>query len=328
MYTAGDMSANMNPHREQTVAFKRLFAAISAYLLLATVSISRCQAQQQAYQLLDDDLPGLTSKVFAPDRIALNSEFVGYGDFDPATGDFYYSITNDKWFPNRLYRISPNGKPEQLSLVSELWEGEPAFTPNGDLVMTAAKDPGEGKQWQTDLYQLRREDKSWQNPQPLSGLINSPASEWKASFSRNGNVYFSSERKEGTSSLHGDIHKAYWNNGQFEKVEELPPGINTKYNDSDPLIAPDESFLIFHSNRPGGHGEHDLYVSFATSTGWSTPQNLGADINRGGWEMAPVLTSDGKYLMYTWRQAMETTIPSQIRWVSMEAVYKLKPADN
>lgn len=141
-------------------------------------------------------------------------------------------------------------------------------------------------------------------------------------------MYFSSERKEGTSSLHGDIYKAYWHNGQFEKVEELPAGINTNYNDSDPLIAPDESFLIFHSNRPGGYGEHDLYVSFATATGWSTPQNLGAGINSDGWEMAPVLTGDGKYLMYTWRQAMETTIPSQIRWVSMKAVYKLKPASN
>lgn len=36
---------------------------------------------------------------------------------------------------------------------------------------------------------------------------------------------------------------------------------NTDYNNSDPLIAPDESYLIFHSGRPHGFGEHDLYIS-------------------------------------------------------------------
>jgi Tol biopolymer transport system component len=280
---------------------------------------------KQAYRQLDNDLPGLTPKIFASNRIAPHGEFVGYGDFDPDTGDFYYTVTNDKWFPNRLFRISLGGTPEQLFFVSDSWEGEPVFMPSGNLVITAIKDLGNSKQWQADLYQLQRNDKGWQNPQPLSVLINTPASEWKASFAHNGNVYFSSERKEGTSALYGDIYRARWNNGQFEQVEELTAGINTSYNDSDPLIAPDESFLIFHSNRPGGYGEHDLYVSFATTTGWSSPQNLGPGINSDGWEMAPVLTRDGRYLMFTWRQAMETTTPSQIRWVSMEAVQKLKP---
>lgn len=314
--------------REQTRFGKRILEIAPISVLFAKVLLGVCQAHQPAYLRLDDDLPGLTPKVFASDRISARGEFVGYGDFDRLTGQFYYSVTNEKWFPNRLFRISSNGSPEQLLLISDSWEGEPVFTPDGGLVITAIKPPAEGKQWQADLYQLQRKDETWQNPQPLSSLINSPASEWKASFARNGNVYFSSERKEGTSSLHGDIHKAYWRNGKFEKVEELPAVINTNYNDSDPLIAPDESFLIFHSDRPGGCGEHDLYVSFATAKGWSTPQNLGVGINSDGWEMAPVLTEDGKYLMYTWRQAMETKIPSQIRWVSMEAVYKLKPASN
>jgi hypothetical protein len=295
-------------------------------ILFTATLLCGCQMHHQAYQQLDNNLPGLTPKVFAANRIAPHEEFVGYGDFDPATGDFYYAVTNNKWFPNKLFRITPDGTPEQLSFVSDSWEGEPVFTPSGNLVITAIKDPGSNKQWQADLYQLQRSRKGWQNPQPLPTLINTPASEWKASFARNGNVYFSSERKEGTSALHGDIHKARWKNGTFEQVEELPAGINTNFNDSDPLIAPDESFLIFHSNRPGGYGEHDLYVSFATTTGWSTPQNLGPDINTNGWEMAPVLTPDGKYLMYTWRQAMETTTPSQIRWVSMEAVHRLNPS--
>ncbi|EIK42948.1 WD40 domain protein beta Propeller [Cellvibrio sp. BR] len=279
----------------------------------------------QSYMAFDTDLPGTVPKVFAKTHLAPAQEFVGYGRFDPLTGDFYYSITNEKWFPNRLHRISPGNRPELLQLVSDSWEGEPVFTPDHHLVITAINNSGDSAHWQADLYRLQRDGGNWVNPTRMPDVINSPASEWNASFANNGNFYFSSERKKGTSALHGDLYVAKPRaDGQW-LIEELPLGINTDYNDSDPLIAPDESFLIFHSNRPGGVGEHDLYVSFKTKNGWSEPQNLGSEINTSGWEMAPALTLDGKFLLFTWRAAMETKIPSEIRWVSIDV---LKPFKN
>ncbi len=296
--------------------------------MLCGVHFSGCSSGistgTQSYLAFDNDLPDTVPKVFAKNHLAPAREFVGYGRFDPLTGDFYYSITNDKWFPNRLYRISPGTRPELLKLVSDSWEGEPVFTPDHHLVITAIKNSADGSHWQADLYRLQRDDGNWVNPTRLPDVINSTASEWNASFANNGNFYFSSERKKGTSALHGDLYIAKQLAAGELLIEELPSGINADYNDSDPLIAPDESFLIFHSNRPGGVGEHDLYVSFKIKNEWSKPQNLGSEINTSGWEMAPALTLDGNFLLFTWRETMETKIPSEIRWVSIDVLKRFK----
>ena len=306
--------------------------SLSSILFICGVCLNGCSGSldlKRSYAGFDNDFPDALPKVFAKKYLAPAQEFVGYGRFDPLTGDFYYSVTNENWFPSRLYRISLGKSPELLHLVSNTWEGEPVFTPEHQLVITAIKDPDNGSIWQADLYRLQRDNSRWVNPSRLPDAINSAASEWNASYASNGNFYFSSERKKGTSALHGDLYFAQYTNGKL-LIEELPMGINTEYNDSDPMIAPDESFLVFHSNRPGGFGEHDLYVSFKSEVGWSEPQNLGGDINTSGWEMAPSLTLDGKYLLFTWRAAMVTKTPSEIRWVNIDVLkpFKEKALEN
>ena len=137
-------------------------------------------------------------------------------------------------------------------------------------------------------------------------------------------IYFTSEREKGTSALHGDIYRIELVGDKFINRKKLPYPINTDFNDSDPLIAPDESFLIFHSDRPGGFGEHDLYISFNVKGKWTDPVNMGDTINTKGWEMAPALTPDGKYLLYTHRKAMITSEPAKIYWVSAGIINKYR----
>ena len=53
-------------------------------------------------------------------------------------------------------------------------------------------------------------------------------------------------------------------NGKFSEFEKLEGGVESPYIDVHSCIAPDESFIIFESNRPGsslGEGRSDLYVS-------------------------------------------------------------------
>lgn len=68
---------------------------------------------------------------------------------------------------------------------------------------------------------------------------------------------------------------------------------NPKWNDAHPALSPDGRYLIFASDRPGGHGQSDLYVSKRTEHGWSTPSNLGASINSSGAEYFPALDHRG-----------------------------------
>lgn len=71
-------------------------------------------------------------------------------------------------------------------------------------------------------------------------------------------------------------------------------------NDFDPSFAPDGSGVYFFSNRDGGFGKDDIYFApFDARTGrYDAAENLGKDINTAGDEWAPVLSPDGKRLMF------------------------------
>ena len=72
-------------------------------------------------------------------------------------------------------------------------------------------------------------------------------------------------------------------------------------NDFRPTVRPDGLELFFDSNRPGGIGLRDLYVSTreTVSVPWSTPSNLGPVVNSEFNEEFPALSSDGKTLIFS-----------------------------
>jgi hypothetical protein len=71
-------------------------------------------------------------------------------------------------------------------------------------------------------------------------------------------------------------------------------------NDFDPSFAPDGSGVYFFSNRDGGFGKDDIYFApFDASTGrYGAAANLGKAINSAGDEWAPVVSPDGKRLLF------------------------------
>jgi hypothetical protein len=288
-----------------------------------------CFAEDKAgYLKVDSDLPDNTPKVFGQHTIGQHDAYLGYFTFDDVKDALYCAVTNPDWDQSHIVEISTKdfNNVQTLSLTESNWEGEPCITPDRKkLFFTVIKQPLEGKPWHADLYYLNRTPTGWSEPHSLDN-INTPVSEWCATLTADNTLYFGSER-EG-SRLRADIYRSVLENGKYQKVEKLPDGINTEYNDCDPLIAPDESFLIFHSNRPGGCGEHDLYISFKTAEGWSDPQNMGSEINSSGWEMGPSLSHDGKYLFFARRAAYRTDKPSKIYWVSTEVIERFRKKRN
>lgn len=69
------------------------------------------------------------------------------------------------------------------------------------------------------------------------------------------------------------------------------PGFNTGF----PAFSPDGESLYFSSDRPGGQGGYDLYVSKRTASGWGTPTNLGDAVNSPGNEIAPYAVGNSIY---------------------------------
>jgi Tol biopolymer transport system component len=144
-----------------------------------------------------------------------------------------------------------------------------------------------------DIYRLLKQPGGYSAAEYLTG-VNSDSTEYYVSVSRAGNVFFSSYR-DGNLDLYMSRKTA---NG-YEKPVTLGSVINTTYDEHDPLIAPDESFLVFPSDRPGGQGEADLYISHKVNGQWQTPTPMGHGINTKRYEYCPYLTPDGKYFFFS-----------------------------
>jgi len=78
----------------------------------------------------------------------------------------------------------------------------------------------------------------------------------------------------------------------------LGPPINTEYGEAGGALTPDGQHLIFASDRPGGVGGIDLWMSTRIGNAWGDPINLGPQVNSPGEERNATLSSDGNTLYF------------------------------
>lgn len=159
-----------------------------------------------------------------------------------------------------------------------------------------------------DLYVARRKDKrdptGWETPKNLGSPINTEFAEhgmmvFDDDATGEAVLYFTSGR---TGDL--DIYSA----PMLDKETFGPPTpvaeLNTPYNDMHGFVRRRDGLeIILASTRPddGALGMHDLYVATRSTTSdpWSTPLNLGPDVNSTGNEARPSISWDGTEL-YFW----------------------------
>ena len=87
----------------------------------------------------------------------------------------------------------------------------------------------------------------------------------------------------------------------WSALQRISQNINSTYWDSQPTVSYDGNTLIFSSNRPGGFGGTDLYLSERNpkTKEWGSPKNLGPDINTDKNELTPFLHSDSQTLYFS-----------------------------
>jgi len=138
---------------------------------------------------------------------------------------------------------------------------------------------------------------NWGEPKNLGRPVNSEGSEFFPTLTRDGTLYFGSGRAGGFGGI--DLYRSRLVNGKYQQPENLGAAINSRFDDFEPFIAPDESFLIFMSAaRPEGLGGFDLYISYNRGGQWTQARNLGAPINSTADELSPRLTRDGKFFFW------------------------------
>ena len=113
----------------------------------------------------------------------------------------------------------------------------------------------------------------------------------------NKTLYFTVANDDQTKA---DIYVCKYKSGKFEDITKLPKGINSKYFDGYPSISNDGKSLYFVSDRPGGIGGKDIYVSRILPDGtWSEPYNLGKTINTKYDEITPHIDKSDEILYFS-----------------------------
>ena len=87
---------------------------------------------------------------------------------------------------------------------------------------------------------------------------------------------------------------------EWDSVTDPGTGINTSYNDGTPHISADGLSLFLSSNRPGGHGDNDIWVLTRPSLDalWSASVNVGPTVNSQRSELFPCISPNGLELYF------------------------------
>ena len=175
---------------------------------------------------------------------------------------------------------------------TDAWEYLPSLTADENTLIYTRRQGDE------DFYMSRLKDGEWQEGKPLEA-INTPLNEGAQSISADGKfmVFTACDRKDGLGMC--DLYFSEVRNNRWTKPQNLGRPVNSKSSDKQPSITANGQKLYFSSNRAGGHGKYDIWVSTRQKDGsWSKAQNLGPAVNSPEHENTPFIHADGQTLYF------------------------------
>lgn len=154
-----------------------------------------------------------------------------------------------------------------------------------------------GGQGGFDFLVSNRVNMVWQKPINIGAPINSSYDEWDAWLSADGNfMVFSSNRPGGIGD--NDLWTSKRVSGIWQTPVNMGATINSSSGENAPWLSADTLRMYFSSNRDGGYGNWDIYMSEKSAGQWQPPTNLGSVINYYWIDTGPWLTADEMTLYY------------------------------
>ena len=153
-----------------------------------------------------------------------------------------------------------------------------------------------------DIWLTTREttDDPWGTPHNLGPTVNSSANDGGVSISSNGlSLYFSSTRFRGGNADLWVTRRDTIHN-EWGTPINLGPTVNSSADQCYTSISSDELELYFSSNRSGGAGGYDIWVTKRETIHdpWGTPENLGPTVNSSSAEAQTGISADGRMLFF------------------------------
>jgi hypothetical protein len=286
---------------------------------------------------LGQDPPGLTPEVFAEGFFSAYAPVHGRITFNPEGTELYWTA-NAAPVQSRWHMVMrEDGSwtlPEPSWLDLAYMENGLSFDTDGGRAWFHSDRPAPagGGAGDANLWYRERVEGGWGDPVALGTSVNTAAAgERQPTLPRDGTLYFTREpgRSSPGESWYGasDLFVAHPVEGGFGEAERLGPEINSPYHEVEAAVAPDHSYLVFISNRPGGYSERiNLYVSFRREDGsWTHAMSL-SDVFELDNIWFPSITPDGRYLFFCDAHYTPDGIVGEYYWVDTRAVEHLRPA--
>ncbi|HKO95430.1 MAG TPA: hypothetical protein VJU86_00455 [Pyrinomonadaceae bacterium] len=281
--------------------YKHLKSIVTLTILLCCLYSVVAQSTNRMKHPYASDKPLSEPTIFV-EGVVSTGDYDSHPAFTPDGKTLYFlrSTPNFNLWTILISRFE-NGRwqtPEVAPFSGKYSDADPFITADGSRLYFISNRPVEGKaQPDLDIWVMEKTGASWSEPKNVGAPLNGPGSEWYPTVAANGTIYFGSDRQGGKGRT--DIYRARLVNGKYGEAENLGDAINTQFNEFEPLIAPDESFLIFMAGgRADGLGGFDLYFSYQRNGQWTKPANLGDKINSAGNEYSPAISPDGKYFFW------------------------------
>lgn len=267
------------------------------YVLLFLILISvNLFGQGDTWKYINQTAPQKTAQLFAPELI----EHLAHSSpsFTPDGKEIYWSTVSGENETRKIYFVKfENGAWSEKKVVSfsgQFHDDQPFISYDGKTMYFASKrTPKDDGTFGLDIWISDREGENWGEPKQIENNIGF----WTPSVTLSGTIYF-------LDNINGKVGicRSVYKDGEYSKSNFLPETINLEgTRNCCPFIAPDESYLIFSSNRPGGMDKYgDLYISFKEDNDeWGEAINMGESVNTDKQERFPGVSPDGKYLFFT-----------------------------
>ncbi|MFQ3575714.1 MAG: OmpA family protein [Cytophagales bacterium] len=189
------------------------------------------------------------------------------------------------------------------TINTEYPEYAPVITPDEKIIYFTSRRPGStgnkkdrDNEFFEDIYYSENIDGVWTKAKNIGAPINTEFHDGCIGISADGNELFIFRDING-----GDIYSSIKNEkGEWSVPQSLGSNINSKYYEPSVCMSKDRKMLFFSSNRPGGVGGLDIYMSLADEKGkWGKPKILGNEINTPFNEESPYFDDETKTLYFS-----------------------------
>ena len=238
--------------------------------------------------------PGSTPQVFAPGLICDTRphQLEAWGTFSADGNTFCF---------NRCGYVYITGNTEQGWTTPTRIKSIPFMTasccPSADansIYFMYSYDPSK----RYCLHRCMRTSQGWSLPHELGPPFSDSGAFGGFSVAADDSIYFWCWKK----AKRGAFWVAPFVDNTWSEVIEIPVNVDGNLRGHHPGIAPDKSFLVFYSIKPGAQRgtQTDLYLILRRADGsWTKPRDMGPKINTRYYEFGARISPDKKYMFFT-----------------------------